>query len=111
MTYTDCPNHPPGHVWDNGLSCRWCDATRTPEEAILSGLASRRGGTRDSARTLLDAYRIGVLLAAGVQYVDCPVCGAAQPVAGECGNCAFQARMAAELAARGLTNPEAGGAG
>jgi hypothetical protein len=61
MSYTDCPNHPPGHVWDNGLTCRWCDATRTPEEAILSGLASRRGGTADSARILLDAYRAGVL--------------------------------------------------
>lgn len=61
MTYTDCPNHPPGHVWDNGLTCRWCDATRTPGEAIVSGLASRRGGTEDSARVLLDAYRSGVL--------------------------------------------------
>lgn len=61
MTYTDCPNHPPGHAWDNGLACRWCDAARTPEEAILSGLASRRGGSRDSARVLLDAYRTGVL--------------------------------------------------
>ena len=56
----------------------------------------------------LDALIVAALLAAGVQYVDCPVCGAAQPVAGECGTCAFNARMAAELAARGLTAPEAG---
>lgn len=57
MSTSICPNHPPGHVWDNGLACRWCDATRTPGEAIVSGLASRRGGDRDSARALLDAYR------------------------------------------------------
>lgn len=55
----------------------------------------------------LDALITEALLAAGVQYVDCPVCGAAQPVAGECGNCAFKAWVAAELAARGLTAPEA----
>ena len=52
---------PFGHDWDNSLVCRLCPATRTPEEAILSGLASRRGGSETSARTLLDAYRIGVL--------------------------------------------------
>lgn len=55
--------------------------------------------------TRLDALIVEALLAAGVQYVDCPVCGAAQPVGGECGTCAFKARMAAELAARGLTAP------
>lgn len=50
-----------GHDWNNSLVCRLCPATRTPEEAILAGLASRRGGDEASARTLLDAYRIGVL--------------------------------------------------
>lgn len=56
----------------------------------------------------LDALIVEALLAAGVQCVDCPVCGAARPVVGECSSCAFNARMAAELAARGLTVPEAG---
>lgn len=56
MTATICPINPPGHDWQNGLSCRWCTETRTPEDAILSGLASRRGGTREAARALLDAY-------------------------------------------------------
>lgn len=55
-----CPVNPIGHEWD-GLGCRWCPATRTPGEAIVSGLASRRGGDRDSARTLLDAHRAEVL--------------------------------------------------
>jgi hypothetical protein len=50
----------------------------------------------------LDALVVEALLKAGVQYVDCPVCGAAQPVGGECGMCAFTARMAAELAVRGM---------
>ena len=53
----------------------------------------------------LDALVVEALIKAGVQYVDCQVCGAAQPVGGECGTCAFKARMAAELAARGLTAP------
>jgi hypothetical protein len=53
----------------------------------------------------LDALVVEALLAAGVQYVDCQVCGAAQSVGDPCGNCAFKARMAAELAARGLTAP------
>lgn len=44
----------------------------------------------------LDAYRVEILTTAGVQYEDCPVCRAAQPVGGPCGNCAFKARMAAE---------------
>jgi hypothetical protein len=43
---TVCPVNPPGHDWQNGLACRWCDATRTPEEAILSQLAALRGFTR-----------------------------------------------------------------
>lgn len=61
MTATICPINPPGHDWQNGLDCRWCDATRTPEEAILSGLASRRGGDSASARALLDAYTTTLL--------------------------------------------------
>jgi hypothetical protein len=56
----------------------------------------------------LDALIVEALVKAGVQYVDCPVCGAAQAVGGECSTCAFNARMAAELAARGMTAPEAG---
>lgn len=50
-----CPTNPPGHDWGNGLACRWCQATRTPAEAILSGLASRRGGDETSAQKLVDA--------------------------------------------------------
>ncbi|MBC2903203.1 hypothetical protein [Streptomyces cupreus] len=65
MSASVCPNHPPGHVWDNGLNCRWCDATRTPAEAIVSGLASRRGGNEEAARTLLGAYRAEVLASEG----------------------------------------------
>ncbi|MDX2841450.1 hypothetical protein PV377_21160 [Streptomyces ipomoeae] len=61
MNTTVCPNNPPGHDWDNGLTCRWCDATRTPGEAIVSGLASRRGGTKEAAKALLDAHRAEVL--------------------------------------------------
>lgn len=56
----------------------------------------------------LDALIVEALIKAGVQYVDCPVCGAAQAVGRPCDTCAFKARMAAELAARGLTAPEAG---
>ena len=55
-----CPVNPIGHEWD-GLGCSWCPATRTPAEAIVSGLASRRGGDRGNARTLLDAYRAEAL--------------------------------------------------
>jgi hypothetical protein len=58
----------------------------------------------------LDALVVEALVKAGVQYVDCPACGAAQPVGGECGNCAFKARMAAELAERGLATAEAASA-
>jgi hypothetical protein len=57
VNVTTCPINPPGHDWQNGLTCRWCDATRTAAEAILSGLASRRGGDEDSARALLDTHR------------------------------------------------------
>lgn len=65
MTAAVCSVNPPGHDWQNGLSCRWCQETRTPEEAILSQLASRRGGNEAAARMLLDAYRITVLTKAG----------------------------------------------
>jgi len=58
---TVCPVNPPGHGWQNGLTCRWCWGTRTAEEAIVSGLASRRGGDEESARRLLAAYRASVL--------------------------------------------------
>ncbi|MFF7837619.1 hypothetical protein ACFZC6_02100 [Streptomyces ossamyceticus] len=54
-----CPVNPIGHEWD-GLGCRWCPATRTAGEAIVSGLAGRRGGTLDGARKLLDSYRAEV---------------------------------------------------
>lgn len=57
MNVTVCPINPPGHDWQNGLSCLWCKATRTPHDAIVSGLASRRGGTEDAAHALLAAYR------------------------------------------------------
>lgn len=74
-------------------------------EAIVT--ATTRGRCDEASMIrLVDAVVTEALLKAGVQYVDCQVCGAAQPVAGECGNCAFKARMAAELAARGLTAPE-----
>lgn len=56
-----CPVNPPGHDWQNGLSCRWCPATRTAEQAIVSGLASRRGGDEESARRLLATFRADVL--------------------------------------------------
>jgi hypothetical protein len=56
-----CPINPPGHDWQNSLTCRWCDATRTPGQAIVSGLASRRGGTEGSAQALLDADRANLL--------------------------------------------------
>ena len=56
-----CPVNPPGHDWQNGLSCRWCSATRTAEQAIVSGLASRRGGDEESARRLLATFRADVL--------------------------------------------------
>lgn len=76
-------------------------------EAIVT--ATTRGRYDETAMIrLVDALIVEALLKAGVQYVDCQVCGAAQPVGGECGNCAFKARIAAELAARGLTTPEAG---
>lgn len=61
MTATVCPINPPGHVWEAGLSCRWCDATRTPGEAVLSGLASVRGWSREAARAVRDAHRAEVL--------------------------------------------------
>lgn len=96
MNGTVCPNHPPGHVWDNGLACCWCDAIRTPEEAIVSGLSSRRGGNATAARTLLEAYRVAVLSKAGVEYEDCTVCGAARGVGKPCNTCAFKAHIAAE---------------
>lgn len=60
MSATICPMNPPGHDWRNGLVCR-CGATRTAGEAIVSGLASRRGGSEESARALLDAFTAGLL--------------------------------------------------
>ncbi|MFH9813032.1 hypothetical protein ACH4NO_18480 [Streptomyces olivaceus] len=65
-----CPTNPPGHDWGNGLACRWCKATRTPAEAIVSGLASRRGGDETSAQKLVDAYRAQILAEAKVETVD-----------------------------------------
>lgn len=52
--------------------------------------------------TVAERIRVDALKAAGVEYVDCPACGACRPVGGDCGTCAFQARIAAELEARGL---------
>lgn len=77
-------------------------------EAIVT--ATVRGRYDETAMIrLVDALIVEALLKAGVQYVDCPVCGAAQAVGRPCGMCEFKARIAAELAARGLTAPEAGG--
>ena len=53
----------------------------------------------------LDVLVVEALIKAGVQYVDCPVCGAAQGVGDPCAMCAYKARMAAELAARGMAAP------
>lgn len=64
-----CPLNPPGHDWQAGLSCRWCDATRTPSEAVLSGLASVRGWSREAARAVRDAYRAEVLAEAKTEVV------------------------------------------
>jgi hypothetical protein len=73
-------------------------------EAIVT--ATVRGRYDETAMIrLVDALIVEALLKAGVQYVDCPVCGAAQAVGRPCDTCAFKARMAAELAARGLTAP------
>lgn len=55
-----CSVNPTGHEWD-GLACRWCDVTRTAGEAIVSGLASRRGGDEVTAHVLLDAHRAEAL--------------------------------------------------
>lgn len=68
MNATACPNNPPGHHWQAGLTCRWCHTTRTPGEAVLSGLASVRGWTPEAARTVRDAYRAEVLAADGQAY-------------------------------------------
>lgn len=68
MSATVCPINPPGHDWQAGLTCRWCQATRTPGEAILSGLASVRGWSPDAARTVRDAYRAEVLAADDEAY-------------------------------------------
>ncbi|MFF7553625.1 hypothetical protein ACFZA9_12145 [Streptomyces olivaceus] len=70
MSATVCSVNPPGHYWQNGLVCRWCEATRTPAEAIVSGLASRRGGDETSAQNLVDAYRAQILAEAKVETVD-----------------------------------------
>lgn len=64
MSAIDCPNNPTGHDWNNSLVCGWCGATRTPAEAIVSGLASRRGGDETNARALLDAHRAEVTVKA-----------------------------------------------
>lgn len=58
-----CPVNPIGHEW-NALACRWCPATRTAAEAIVSGLASRRGGDEDTARALLGTHRTEVYVEA-----------------------------------------------
>lgn len=68
MSTMTCPTNPPGHNWQAGLTCRWCHATRTPGEAVLSGLASVRGWTPEAARTVRDAYRAEVLAAHGEAY-------------------------------------------
>jgi hypothetical protein len=52
--------------------------------------------------TVAERIRVDALKAAGVQYEDCPTCRAARPVGEDCDNCAFKARMDAELDARGL---------
>ena len=58
------------HDWDNGLACRWCGETRTAAEAIVSGLASRRGGDEKSARLLLATFRAQVLTEAAALIED-----------------------------------------
>ncbi|MEV7140709.1 hypothetical protein [Streptomyces tauricus] len=68
MSAIDCPVNPLGHDWNNGLACRYCPATRTPGEAIVSGLASRRGGTEEAARALLASVREEVLAEAGAAH-------------------------------------------
>lgn len=68
MSATVCPVNPPGHDWENGLTCRWCWDTRTVAEAILSQLSSRRGGDPASAQSLLDAYQAEVLAEDGQAY-------------------------------------------
>lgn len=83
----------------------------TARDDLLAAIttAAVRGRCDEAAMiALVDAVVTEALIAAGVQYVDCPVCGAGRPVVGDCPTCTFKARMAAELAARGLTNPEAG---
>lgn len=69
MNATVCPINPPGHGWEAGLSCRWCDATRTPSEAVLSGLASVRGWSREAARAVRDAHRAEILAEAKTEVV------------------------------------------
>lgn len=95
MSNAVCPVNRLTHDWNNGLACRWCDATRTSGEAIVSGLASRRGGTEDSARALLDAYRAEVLAEAAAAPeppvwlgtpVVCPHCTCEQT---HCNGCGF----------------------
>jgi ferredoxin len=61
MNVSICPINPPGHDWENGLTCRWCNATRTTSEAIVSQLASRRGGNPKDARALRNAFAADVL--------------------------------------------------
>ena len=62
-------------------------------------------GTLSELKQKLDAYRVEVLIKAGVQYEDCTVCGAAHSVGKPCGTCEFNARMAAEAGVK--ATPEA----
>ncbi|HSE05919.1 MAG TPA: hypothetical protein VLK35_17355 [Methylomirabilota bacterium] len=94
-----CPVNPIGHQW-NGLGCRWCPAARTPAEAIVSGLASRRGGDRGSACTLLDAYRAEILAEAKIEVVAWLVKKAREERAGSTRHDKVRADVIAVLASK-----------
>ena len=94
-----CPTNPPGHDWQNGLTCRWCQAARTAAEAIVSGLASRRGGDETSAQKLVDALSAEASAAAFTSAADLVArYGAGSVEQGLCRDIATQLRRRAQEA-------------
>lgn len=56
-----CPQHPFGHRWDAGLICSLCGTERSAADALMGGLSSARGWSREAAESVVTAHRAQTL--------------------------------------------------
>lgn len=90
--------------WDTEPSDQAPDWLINAVVALVRPVLAKATEQRDQARRIAVALEQenAQLTAAVGGYIDCPTCRAARPVGEDCGNCAFKARMDAELKAREL---------